>query len=46
MSLLLHLYYVNLIIDFEDAYLCIDVCVGDMTGQGSREDYLAFLCLI
>ena len=30
----------------KDAYLCIDVCVGDMTGQGSREDYSAFLCFI
>ena len=25
------------------AYLCIDVHVSDMTGQGSREDYSAFL---
>ena len=30
----------------KDAYLCIDVRVGDMTGHGSREDYSAFLCLI
>ena len=30
----------------KDAYLCIDVRVGDMTGHGSRENYLAFLCLI
>ena len=30
----------------KDAYLCIDVRVGDMSGQGSCEDYLAFLCLI
>ena len=29
----------------KDAYLCIDVRVGDMTGQGSRENYSAFLCL-
>ena len=29
-----------------DAYLCIDVHVGNMTGQGSREDYSAFLCFI
>ena len=27
------------------AYLCIDLRVGDMTGQGSRENYSAFLCL-
>ena len=27
----------------KDAYLCIDVHVGDMTGQGSHEDYLVFL---
>ena len=27
----------------KDAYLCIDVHVGDMTGQGSREDYSTFL---
>ena len=30
----------------KDAYLCIDVCVGDMTGQGSREDYSALLRFI
>ena len=30
----------------KDAYLCIDVRVGDMTGHDSREDYSAFLCLI
>ena len=30
----------------KDAYLCIDVRVGDMTRQGSREDYLAFLYFI
>ena len=30
----------------KDAYLCIDVRVGDMIGHGSREDYSAFLCLI
>ena len=30
----------------KDAYLCIDVRVGDMTGHGSREEYSAFLCLI
>ena len=29
-----------------DVYLCIDVRVTDMTGQGSREDYLALLCFI
>ena len=26
--------------------LALPLRVGDMTGQGSREDYLAFLCLI
>ena len=30
----------------KDAYLCIDVRVGDMIGQGSREDYLAFMYFI
>ena len=30
----------------KDAYLCIDVSVGDMIGQGSREDYSAFLMQI
>ena len=30
----------------KDAYLCIDVRVGDMTGQGLHEDYSAFLCFI
>ena len=30
----------------KDAYLCINVYVGDMIGQDSREDYLAFLCFI
>ena len=30
----------------KDAYLCIDVRVGDMAGHGSREDVSAFLCLI
>ena len=30
----------------KDAYLCIDVHVGDMIGQGSREDYSAFLGFI
>ena len=30
----------------KDAYLCIDVRVGDMTRQGSREDYSTFLCFI
>ena len=30
----------------KDAYLCIDMRVGDMTGQGSREDHSALLCFI
>ena len=30
----------------KDAYLCIDVRVGDMTGQSLHEDYSAFLCFI
>ena len=30
----------------KDEYLCIDVRVGDMTGQGSRENYSALLCFI
>ena len=30
----------------KDEYLCIDVRVGDMTGQGSREDYSALMCFI
>ena len=30
----------------KDAYLCIDMRVGDMIGQGSREDHSALLCFI